>query len=209
MAEVGAEAVKALRQRSGAGIMDCKRALVATGNNVEKAVDWLRENGLAAAAKKAGRTASEGTVTAYVHPGGRVGVLLELNCETDFVARTEEFQQLARDLAMQVAASAPRWVRREEVPADEIQREQSVLERQAAAEGKPAAIVARMVEGRMKKFYQENCLLDQAFVKEDSKTVAELIQGAVAKLGENIVARRFTRFQLGEVSSDAGASGGE
>jgi len=206
MAEVTAESVKALREKTGAGFMDCKRALEASGNDVQKAIDWLREKGLATAAKKAGRRAAEGVVTAYVHPGARVGVLLELNCETDFVARTDEFQQLARDLAMQVAASAPRWVRREDVPAAELEHERAVLTRQAQAEGKPAAIIERMVEGRLRKFYEENCLLEQRFIKDDSKTVGELIQQAIARMGENIVARRFARFQLGELA-DGGADG--
>jgi len=206
LAQVSADAVKALRERSGAGMMDCKRALMATDNDIEKAVDWLRTHGLAAAAKKAGRAAREGIVSAYVHPGGRIGVLLELNCETDFVARTEQFQQLARDLAMQVAASAPAWVRREDVPPGEVERERLVLEQQAATEGKPAAIIERMVAGRMKKFYEEHCLMEQPFVKDDSKTVEELIQGVIARLGENIVARRFARFQLGESGQVDGAA---
>lgn len=209
MAEIGAEAVRQLRERSSAGIMDCKRALTATGGDLDKAVDWLREKGLASAAKKAGRVASEGTVVAYVHGGGRMGVLLELNCETDFVARTAEYQALGRDLAMQVAASNPRWVRREDVPAEAVEHERLVLTRQALAEGKPERIVQQMVEGRIKKFYAENCLLDQAYIKDDSKTVGQLVQEAIAKFGENIVPRRFSRFVLGEASASAGSSDGE
>ncbi len=198
MADVGAGAVKELRERTGAGIMDCKKALLATGSDVAKAVDWLREKGLASAAKKAGRTASDGAVISYIHPGARVGVLLELNCETDFVAMTPDFQALGKDLAMQIAAASPRWVCREEVPAEILDHERDVLKRQALAEGKPERIVEKMVEGRLSKFYTENCLLDQSFIKDEDKTVAALVQEAIAKLGENIVPRRFARFQLGE-----------
>ena len=198
MADVGAGAVKELRERTGAGIMDCKKALQATEGDVGKAVDWLREKGLASAAKKAGRTASDGAVISYIHPGARVGVLLELNCETDFVAMTADFQALGKDLAMQIAAASPRWVRREEVPAEVLEHERDVLKRQALAEGKPERIVEKMVEGRLSKFYTENCLLDQAFIKDEDKTVGDLVQEAIAKLGENIVPRRFARFQLGE-----------
>ncbi len=203
MAEIGAGAVKQLRERTGAGIMDCKRALQATDNDVDKAVDWLREKGLASAAKKAGRSASDGAIVSYIHPGARVGVLLELNCETDFVAMTADFQALAKDLAMQIAAAGPRWVRREEVPAELLDHERDILRRQALAEGKPERIVDRMVEGRISKFYTENCLLDQPFIKDEDKTVQQLVQEAIAKLGENIVPRRFARFQLGEGSGGA------
>ena len=205
MADIGAGAVKQLRERTGVGIMDCKRALVATDNDVDKAVDWLREKGLASAAKKAGRTASDGAVISYIHPGARVGVLLELNCETDFVAMTADFQALGKDLAMQIAAASPRWVRREEVPAEILDHERDVLKRQALAEGKPERIVEKMVEGRLSKFYTEHCLLDQAFIKDEDKTVGDLVQEAIAKLGENIVPRRFARFQLGEGGGEAEA----
>ena len=197
MAEVGAELVKGLREKTGAGIMDCKRALQATGGDVGKAVDWLREKGLARAAQKAGRAASEGVVTSYVHGGGRVGVLIELNCETDFVARTAEFAALAHDLAMQVAASGPRWVCVEDVPAELVQHERDVLARQAAAEGKPPRVVEQMVEGRLRKFYAENCLLAQAYIKDSDRTVESVVKEAIARLGENIVPRRFARFELG------------
>lgn len=200
MAAIGAEEVRQLRERSGAGIMDCKRALTETGGNLDLAMDWLREKGLASAAKKAGRVASEGAVVAYVHGGGRLGVLLELNCETDFVALTPEFQALGRDLAMQVAAANPRWARREDVPAAAVEHERAVLTRQALAEGKPERIVQQMVEGRLKKFYAENCLLDQPYIKDDSKTVGQLVQEAIARFGENIVPRRFARFVRGEAS---------
>jgi elongation factor Ts len=203
VAEVGASLVKALRERTGAGIMDCKRALEATGNDLDRAVDWLREKGLASAAKKAGRAASEGAIFSYVHPGARLGVLLELNCETDFVAMTGEFQALGKDLAMHIAAAAPRWVRKEDVPAEVLEHEREVLRRQALAEGKPERIVERMVEGRLQKFYAENCLLEQPFIKDEDKTVGQLVQEAVAKLGENIVPRRFVRFQLGEGAGEA------
>ena len=207
MAEIGAEAVRQLREKSGAGIMDCKRALAATEGNLDKAVDWLREKGLASAAKKAGRAASEGVVVSYIHGGGRLGVLLELNCETDFVARTADFQALGRELAMQVAASSPRWVRREEVPAELIEHERQVLTRQALAEGKPERIVQQMVEGRLKKFYVEHCLLDQPYIKDDAKTAGQLVQEAIAKFGENIVPRRFVRFALGEASAAQAGDG--
>lgn len=207
MADIGAGAVKQLRERTSAGIMDCKRALVATDNDVDKAVDWLREKGLASAAKKAGRAASDGAVISYIHPGARLGVLLELNCETDFVAMTADFQALGRDLAMQIVAASPRWVRREEVPAEILEHERDVLKRQALAEGKPERIVEKMVEGRLSKFYTEHCLLDQPFIKDEEKTVGALIQEAIAKLGENIVPRRFARFQLGE--GDGGSAEAE
>lgn len=200
--QVGANSVKELREKTGAGIMDCKRALEAAGNDVEKAITWLREKGLASAAKKAGRVASEGQIVQYIHPGGRVGVLLELNCETDFVARTEQFQQLARDLTMQIAAGAPRWLAREDVPADVVEAERAVLSKQAQGEGKPERIVANIVEGRLKKFFQENCLLEQPFIKDDSRTVTQLVQEAISRLGENIVPRRFARFGLGEVGAE-------
>ena len=198
MAEISAGAVKELRGRSGAGFMDCKRALQATDGDISKAADWLREKGLAAAAKKADRVAAEGAVVSYIHQGGRVGVLLELNCETDFVARTEEFQALGRDLAMQVAAARPTWVRRDEVPATILEHEREVLRRQALAEGKPERIVEQMVEGRLRKFYAENCLLDQPFIRDTDRTVEARLQEAIVRLGENIVPRRFARFQLGD-----------
>lgn len=206
--QIGATSVKELREKTGAGIMDCKRALEAADNDLAKAVVWLREKGLASAAKKAGRVASEGQVVSYIHPGGRVGVLLELNCETDFVARTDQFRELARDLSMQVAASNPRWVAREDVPADAIESERTILTRQAQREGKPERIVATIVEGRLKKFYQENCLLEQPFIRDGDRTVAQLVQEAIARLGENLVVRRFARFALGEAAT-TDAEGGE
>ncbi len=196
--DVSAKAVKELRERTGAGMMDCKKALVETGGDLEKAIDHLREKGLAAAAKKAGRTASEGLVESYIHGVGKIGVLIEVNCETDFVAKTDEFRSFVRDLAMQVAASRPSYVSREEVPAEVIDKEKSILRAQALNEGKPEKIVDKMVEGRIEKFYKENCLVEQPFIKNPDVSVQDVIREAIAKLGENIVVRRFVRFELGE-----------
>ncbi|NLW90867.1 MAG: translation elongation factor Ts [Syntrophomonadaceae bacterium] len=190
--------VKELRDRTGAGMMDCKKALVACDGDIEKSIDELRAKGLAKAAKKAGRVASEGVVTSYIHGGGRIGVLLELNCETDFVAKNEEFKQLAHDLAMQIAAANPEFVRREEIPADTLDREREVLKAQALEEGKPEKVIEKMVEGRIEKYYKERCLLEQSFIKDPDKTVQELVHGYVAKMGENISVRRFARFEVGE-----------
>jgi len=195
---VTAEMVKELRDRTGAGMMDCKKALVACDGDIEKSIDELRAKGLAKAAKKAGRVASEGVVTSYIHGGGRIGVLLELNCETDFVAKNEEFKQLAHDLAMQIAAANPEFVRREEIPADTLDREREVLKAQALEEGKPEKVIEKMVEGRIEKYYKERCLLEQSFIKDPDKTVQELVHGYVAKMGENISVRRFARFEVGE-----------
>lgn len=197
--------VKELRDKTGAGMLDCKKALEQTEGNVEKAVDWLREKGLAAAAKKAGRAATEGLVHAYIHGAGRVGVLLEVNCETDFVAKNEEFQAFVHEVALQIAAMRPRFVRREEVPADEIEREREVLRAQAMNEGKPEHIAEKMVEGRLKNFYKENCLLEQEYVKEKGKTVQDLLNELIAKLGENMSIRRFARFEVGEGLEKAAA----
>ena len=190
--------VKELRERSGAGMMDCKKALTETNGDVEKAIDFLREKGLAAAAKKASRVAAEGIVEAYIHGAGRIGVLLEVNCETDFVAKTEGFRGLARDIAMQVAANNPLYVAREEVAEELLQHERDVLRAQALNEGKPEKIVDKMVEGRIEKYYKEVCLLDQDFVKDPDKTISDLITESIAKIGENISIRRFTRYYLGE-----------
>jgi len=195
---ITAEMVKELRERTGAGMMDCKKALTETQGNMDKAIDYLREKGLAAAAKKAGRIAAEGIVEAYIHGGGRIGVLLEINCETDFVAKTDSFKVLAKDIAMQVAASNPSYVRRTEVPADVIEHEREVLRAQALNEGKPAHIVDKMIEGRLEKFYKEACLMEQPFIKDPDKTITDLINENIAKIGENISIRRFTRYQLGE-----------
>ncbi|MBE3587078.1 MAG: translation elongation factor Ts [Thermoanaerobacteraceae bacterium] len=198
MAEVTAAMVKELRERTGAGMMDCKRALTETGGDMEKAVDFLREKGLAAAAKKAGRITTEGVVDAYIHGGGRIGVLVEVNCETDFVAKTDEFRLFVRDIAMQIAASRPEYVRREDVPEDIIAREREVLTAQARNEGKPEKIIQKMVEGRLEKFYKEVCLLEQPFIKDPDITVQQLLTEKIAKIGENISVRRFVRYELGE-----------
>ncbi|MCL2678198.1 MAG: translation elongation factor Ts [Clostridiales bacterium] len=195
---ITAEMVKELRERTGAGMMDCKRALSETEGNVEKAIDLLREKGLAAAAKKAGRIAAEGLVEAYIHGAGRIGVLLEVNCETDFVAKTAEFKEFCRDVAMQVAAASPLFVAKEEVPAEYVEREREVLRAQAINEGKPEKFVDKMVEGRIEKYYKEVCLLEQAFIKDPDKSVRQLLNEKIAKIGENISIRRFVRFQVGE-----------
>lgn len=190
--------VMTLRQRTGAGMMDCKKALVETDGDMDKAVDYLREKGIAKAAKKAGRIAAEGIVDSYIHMGGKVGVLLEVNCETDFVARGEQFKELVHDIALQIAASNPLYVTKEEVPADVIEKEKEILKAQALEEGKPAAIVEKMVEGRIKTYYDENCLLCQKYVKDPSKTIEQLVIEATASIGEKISVRRFTRYEMGE-----------
>lgn len=190
--------VKELRERTGAGMMDCKKALVETNGDIEKAIDELRTKGLAKAAKKAGRIASEGVIISYIHGGGRIGVLVEVNCETDFVAKTDEFKQLAYDIAMQVAASNPEYISREEVPEEVIVREKEVLKAQALEEGKPEKIIDKMIEGRIEKFYKEKCLLEQDFIKDPDKSVQELVHENVAKIGENISIRRFSRYEVGE-----------
>lgn len=192
------ESIKALRERTGAGIKDCKVALESNGDDIEKAIDWLRKKGLASAAKKSGRAAAEGLVECYIHGGGTIGVLVEVNCETDFVAKNEQFKTLCRDLAMHVAACGPEWVRREEVPADAIERERQVQIEKTMAEGKPAAVAAKIVEGRMGKFYEEKCLLDQLWFRDDKKTVDQIVKEVVATIGENIQVRRFARFVMGE-----------
>jgi elongation factor Ts len=195
---ITAEMVKELRERTGAGMMDCKKALTETGGDMDKAIDFLREKGLAAAAKKASRIASEGLVEAYIHGGGRIGVLVEINCETDFVAKTEGFKSLAKAVAMQIAASNPQYVSRSEVPSEILDHEREILRAQALNEGKPAHIVDKMVEGRVEKYYKEVCLLEQPFIKDPDKTVIQYITENIAKIGENISVRRFTRYQLGE-----------
>jgi len=196
--EVNATAVKELREKTGAGMMDCKKALAEAGGSLEKAIDYLRLKGLAAAAKKADRVAADGAVGAYVHPGGKIGVLVELNCETDFVARTNEFQALLKDIAMQVAAANPRFVRREEVSAEELEKERSIYRQQALESGKPEKVVDKIIEGKMERFYSESCLLEQAFIKDPDKKVSDIVNEAIARLGEKIQLRRFARFHLGE-----------
>jgi len=195
---ITAEMVKELRERTGAGMMDCKKALGETNGDMEKAIDFLREKGLAAAAKRAGKVAAEGVIEAYIHGGGRIGVMLELNCETDFVAKTDAFKALAKDIAMQVAAANPSYVRREEVPVEVLEHEKEVLRAQAINEGKPANIAEKMVAGRVEKYYKETCLMEQPFIKDPDKTITQLITESIAKIGENISIRRFTRYQLGE-----------
>lgn len=198
MAEISASMVKELRERTGAGMMDCKKALSETGGDMEKAIEFLREKGLAAAAKKAGRVAAEGIVEAYIHGAGRIGVLVEINCETDFVAKNQDFRNLARDIAMQIAAAKPEFVRREEVSQDIIEKEKEILRAQALNEGKPEKIVEKMVEGRIEKYYKEVCLLEQPFIKDGDKTVQQVINEIISKIGEKIDVRRFTRYEMGE-----------
>ncbi len=197
MAEVTVDMIKELRARTGAGMMDCKRALEETGGDMEKSIDLLRKKGLAQAAKKASRAAEEGRVVAYIHHNHRVGVLLELKCETDFVARTDQFQELAKDVAMHIAMANPQYVSKDQVPQEVVEHEMGIEKEKAKAEGKPEAIVEKIVQGRMSKFYETICLLDQPFIKEESKTIADLVNEAIARLGENIVVGRFARFELG------------
>jgi elongation factor Ts len=194
---VTAGMVKELREKTGAGMMDCKNALSETGGDLEKAIDYLRQKGLSDAAKRTGRVASEGVIGSYIHPGGKIGVLVEINCESDFVARTGEFQALVKDLSMHVAASNPLYLRREDVPEDVLTREKNIYEAQAREEGKPERIVERIVQGKVEKFFQEICLLEQPFVKDPDTSVNQLVSGVAAKLGENIMVRRFQRYQLG------------
>ncbi len=198
MSEVTAQLVKDLREKTGAGFMDCKAALVESGADVDAAVRYLRERGLAAAAKKAGRATSEGLVASYIHAGGKIGVLMEVACETDFVARTDDFQRLVRNLSMQVAATRPVHVAREDVPEEEIAREREIYAAQAEQSGKPPQVVTKMVQGKVEKYFGEICLLEQDYVKEPGKVVSKVIADAIATLGENITVRRFVRFQLGE-----------
>jgi len=202
MAEITAAAVKQLREKTGAGMMECKNALVESGGDEGKAIDILRERGLASAKKREGRIAAEGIVGSYIHMGGKVGVLVELNCETDFVARGEEFQQLVKDIAMHVAAAEPRYVTREEIPAGVLDKEREIARAQAKNDpkmaNKPEQVIEKIVEGRLNKFYEETVLLDQPFVKAPEKTVGELVTEKVAKTGERIAVRRFTRYKMGE-----------
>ncbi|MGI5822659.1 MAG: translation elongation factor Ts [Dethiobacteria bacterium] len=197
---ITAEMVKELRTLTGAGMMDCKKALVETGGDKKKALTLLREKGLASAAKRAGRVAAQGVVDAYIHLGGKVGVLLEVNCETDFVARNDEFKSFVRDICLQVAATNPLYLDREAVPAAVVEEEKEILRNQALREGKPEKIVEKIISGRIEKYYQENCLLEQPFVKDDKKTIQELLTENRAKIGENIIIRRFARFEIGESS---------
>lgn len=197
--EISAGAIKELRQRTGVGVMDCKKALVECAGNVNEAIDFLRKKGLAKAAKRAGRETAEGLITAYIHPGAKIGVLVDVNCETDFVARTEDFQNLAKDIAMHIAAMNPIAIDREDVPAEVIEKEKEILRAEASASGKPEKVVDKIVEGRLEKFFTEQCLLEQAYIKNPDITVKDYLYAIIAKVGENITVRRFTRYQLGEV----------
>ena len=198
MAEVSAQLVKELREKTGAGMMDCKKVLAEAGGDFAKAEELLRKKGLAAAAKKSSRAATEGAVASYIHMGGKIGVLVEVNCETDFVARTDGFTALVKDVAMQIAAAAPQWVRREEVPADVVAKELEIAKAQMRDQKKPEAILEKIATGKLEKFYETHCLLEQLFVKDDKKKIQDVLTEAVAKIGENIQIRRFARFVLGE-----------
>jgi len=195
---VTAAQVKELREKTGAGMMDCKKALVETGGDMEKAVEYLQKKGLAAAAKKAGRTAAEGVVEAYIHAGGRIGVLVEVNCETDFVARNDSFREFVHNIALQVAAADPKYVRREEVPEAEIEKQKEILRAQAESQGKPPQIIEKIVSGRLEKYYHEVCLLEQPYIKDPDLKIEDLVKQMIASIGENIVIRRFARFAVGE-----------
>ncbi len=195
---VDLDAVKELRYRSGAGVLDCRKALTECCNDLEKAVDYLREKGLAKAAKKAGRAASEGRVFSYIHTNGKIGTLVEINCETDFVARTDEFQELGKEIAMHIAAANPGYLASDEVPQSDLEREKEIFRQQALDEGKPEQIIEKIAEGRIAKFYEDNCLLDQRYIRDPDKKIRDLVVQEIAKLGENIVVRRFSRFSIGE-----------
>jgi elongation factor Ts len=190
--------VRDLREKTGAGMMDCKKALAESGGNFEKAVDYLRQKGLATAAKRAGRVASEGRIGSYIHAGGKIGVMVEVNCETDFVAKTDDFQNFAKDLSMQIAASNPLYVRREDVPAEALEKEREIYRIQAREAGKPEKVLDRIVDGKLEKYYGEVCLLEQVFVKDPDIKIQDLMNGLIGKLGEKIEVRRFARFQVGE-----------
>jgi len=192
------ESVKELREKTGAGILDCQKALTESSNNIDKAIDYLRQKGLAAAQKKAGRETNQGLIHAYIHAGGKIGVLVEVNCETDFVARNEEFKSFVNDLALQIAASNPSHVKREDLPSDVVAKERAIYEAQAKEMGKPPAAWPKIVEGKLEKYYQESCLLEQAFIKDPSVTVEDLLAQKIAKIGENMNVRRFVRYQLGQ-----------
>ena len=196
--KVDAKAVKALREKTGAGMMDCKKALLEAGGDEKKAIVILREKGLAAAARRAGRVAAQGIIDSYIHLGGKIGVLLEVNCETDFVARNEEFREFVRNICLQVAASNPLYIGKDDVPAAELAKEREILRGQALREGKPEKVIERIVEGRINKYYQENCLLEQPYVRDPEQPVGDLLAALIAKIGENIVIRRFARFAVGE-----------
>ena len=205
---MGLALVRELREKTGAGLLDCQKALGEAEGDLVKAIRLLRERGLAKAAKKALRAATDGTIGAYIHPGGKIGVLIEVNCETDFVAKTSEFQQLVKDLAMQVAAAAPRYVERAEVPAAEIESEREIYRKQALQSGKPEKVVDRIVEGQVERFYKDMCLLEQPFIKQSDRTVEEIVKEAIVRFGVNVAVRRFARFQLGETANKENPAGG-
>ncbi len=196
--DISVELVKDLRQRTGAGVVDCKIALQESKGDIERAIDFLRRKGLATAAKKAGRIATEGLISSYIHAGGKMGVLVEVNCETDFVAKTEDFQTFAKNIAMHIAAANPQYIRREDVPQEVLEKEKEIYRTQALEAGKPPKVVEKIVEGKMERFFSEVCLLEQIYIKDSDLTIKELVDSMVAKLGENITIRRFARFQLGE-----------
>jgi len=196
--EVSANMVKDLREKTGAGMMDCKKALAETGGDFQKALDYLRQKGLATAVKRAGRVASEGRIGAYIHAGGKIGVMVEVNSETDFVAKTDDFQAFAKDIAMHIAASNPSYIRREEITAEVLEREKEIYRAQARDAKKPEKVIDKIVEGKLEKFYGETCLLEQPFVKDPDLTIQDLLNGLIGKLGEKIEIRRFTRYQVGE-----------
>lgn len=196
--EISAKIVKELRDRTGAGMMDCKKALTETGSDLEAAVDFLRKKGILKAAKKTGRATREGLIGSYIHPGGKIGVLIEVNCETDFAARTDKFQELAKNLAMQIAAANPVCVRREEVSAEKIEREKQIYRSQALESGKPEKMLDKIIEGKLNKFFADSCLLEQNYIRDPDKTVEDMVKAAIGEIGENIHVSRFSRFQLGE-----------
>ncbi len=198
MAEISADQVKKLRERTGAGMMDCKKALEEAAGEMEKAIEVLRKKGAAVASKRADKATNQGVVEAYIHAGGRIGTLVELNCETDFVAKTQEFRSLAHDLAMQVAAMSPIVVSRDQVDPALVEKEKEIYRTQAQNEGKPAQVIDKIAEGRLEKFYQENCLMEQSFIKDSSKIIKDLVNEAAGKMGENVTIRRFHRYHLGE-----------
>lgn len=201
--DIDVPSLRDLRQKTGAGIMDCKRALTETQGNIEKAIEFLRQKGLARAAKRAGRTADEGLIGSYIHPGGRIGVLVEVNCETDFVARTQEFKDFVKDISMQIAAADPQYLTREDIPEEVIQKEKHILRMQALEMGKPEKVVDRIVEGRMERFFSEVCLLEQAYVKDPDQTVGDLLTSLTGRIGERVSIRRFARYQLGEEAEES------
>ncbi len=200
--DISAELVRKLREKTGVGLMDCKEALKQSGGDMEKAIEYLREKGLAKLQKRSGRAASEGVIASYIHTGGKVGVLVEVNCETDFAANSKDFQEFAKDVAMQITAASPLYVRREEIPEDLVAKEKDLYKRQALDSGKPEKIIDKIADGKMEKFFQEVCLMEQSFIKNPDITVKGLLEDLVVKIGENVVIRRFVRFQLGETTEE-------